>query len=71
MPSRRAGWHHLLRRVLLACMTLRVDNGADCNQARDGGATPLFIACYEGHEGAARLLLACEGLPPTCNCFGL
>ena len=37
-------------------MTQLLDGGAKVDAAKDG-ATPLFIACQNGHVDAARLLL--------------
>jgi len=36
---------------------LLLDNGASVNHTRNTGATPLFVACQDGHESTARLLL--------------
>lgn len=34
-----------------------LDHGAAVNQAMNDGASPLWIACQNGHEACARLLL--------------
>jgi len=34
-----------------------VENGADINRERNNGATPLFIACQNGHENVVKYLL--------------
>ena len=34
-----------------------LDKGAEVDQANENGRTPLFVACFKGHVGAARLLL--------------
>jgi len=35
----------------------RVENGADVSQATNDGASPLCVACQQGHIDTARLLL--------------
>ena len=34
-----------------------LDRGALINQVRHNGATPFWVACYQGHRGVVELLL--------------
>ena len=37
-------------------VSILVERGADINKARNDGATPLYIASYEGHVEVVRVL---------------
>ena len=38
-------------------MKLLLNEGADTDKDADDGATPLIVACQQGHDGIVRLLL--------------
>lgn len=76
-PSKNAGGASALfaaaQNGRVACCVALLDARADVDQPRDGGTTPLQIACYHGHNGVAQLLLqrgaAAESLPAAEHAF--
>jgi ankyrin repeat protein len=49
-----------------------IDDGADINVARDGGATPLYFAAGNGHLEVVKHLLEKEGIEVNkANKYGL